>query len=186
MLDADRLVADCRAALAEAPGSHRAVREVIARAVADPAAVLRGLGTPDRAGIHALHRGPHLTILNVVWGPMMTIMPHNHGMWAVIGIYAGGEDNIYWRRLPGESGRLEASGAQALRAGDCVPLGPDIVHSVTNPIPRLTGAIHVYGGDFFAAERSEWDPETLREGPYDVAKAMRLFEDSNAALAARR
>jgi hypothetical protein len=32
---------------------------------------------------------------------------------------------------------------------------------VTNPIPRLTGAIHVYAGDFFAAERSEWDPETL-------------------------
>ena len=29
---------------------------------------------------------------------------------------------------------------------------------------RLTGAIHIYGGDFFAAERSEWDPETLKEG----------------------
>jgi hypothetical protein len=29
-----------------------------------------------------------------------------------------------------------------------------------------TGAIHVYGGDFFGAERSEWDPETLKEGRY--------------------
>jgi hypothetical protein len=54
---------------------------------------------------------------------------------------------------------------------------------VTNPIPRLTGAIHVDGGDFFAVERSEWDPETLREQPYDVAKAIRLFEESNNALA---
>ena len=51
---------------------------------------------------------------------------------------------------------------------------------VTNPIPRLTGAIHVYGGDFFAAERSEWDPENLEERRYDVAKTMRLFEDANA------
>jgi hypothetical protein len=26
---------------------------------------------------------------------------------------------------------------------------------------RVAGAIHVYGDDFFAASRSEWDPETL-------------------------
>jgi hypothetical protein len=42
-----------------------------------------------------------------------------------------------------------------------------IIHSVTNPIRRLTGAIHVYGGDFFHAERSEWDPETLLDERYD-------------------
>jgi predicted metal-dependent enzyme (double-stranded beta helix superfamily) len=63
-------------------------------------------------------------------------------------------------------------------------LGKDIIHSVTNPLARLTGAIHVYAGDFFAAERSEWDPETLAEHPYDVAHTMRLFEESNAALPA--
>lgn len=61
------------------------------------------------------------------------------------------------------------------------PLGPEIIHSVTNPIPRLTGAIHVYGGDFFGAERSEWDPESLVEGPYDAQKTMRCFEEANAA-----
>ena len=47
---------------------------------------------------------------------------------------------------------------------------------MTNPIPRLTGAIHVYGGDFFAAQRSEWDPESLCEKPYDVEKALRMFK----------
>ena len=45
-------------------------------------------------------------------------------------------------------------------------------------------AIHVYGGEFFAAERSEWDPETLAEGRYYVARAMRLFEDANRTAAA--
>jgi hypothetical protein len=52
----------------------------------------------------------------------------------------------------------------------------------------LTGAIHVYGGDFFEAVpiRSEWDPETLVELPYNVEKNMRLFEEANAALAAAR
>jgi predicted metal-dependent enzyme (double-stranded beta helix superfamily) len=184
MFDLDGFVVDCRAALTQ-DGSHRAVREVLARTVAEPATVLRGLGEPRRAGIQKLHHAPDLTVLNVVWGPGMTIMPHNHRMWAVIGVYTGCEDNIFWRRVPGApDGRLEAAGAQALRVRDCVPLGRDLIHSVTNPIPRLTGAIHIYGGDFFAAERSEWDPETLQEGRYDVTKAMRLFEDSNAALAA--
>jgi len=35
---------------------------------------------------------------------------------------------------------------------------------------RVAGAIHVYGGDFFAASRSEWDPETLLEQPFDKEK----------------
>jgi predicted metal-dependent enzyme (double-stranded beta helix superfamily) len=109
----------------------------------------------------------------------MTIMPHNHNMWAVIGIYTGREDNIFWRRLPGGQDKLEAAGAKALSVRDAEPLGNNIIHSVTNPIPRLTGALHVYGGDFFAAERSEWDPETLKEGRYDADKTMRLFEEAN-------
>ena len=181
--DLDRFIADCREAVTRDPG-HKAVREIVARAVADPAAVMRAIGEPRRGQIEKLHVSPQLTVLNLVWGPQMTIQPHNHLMWAVIGIYTGREDNIFWRRLPGDAhGRLEAAGAQALGVGDCVPLGRDIVHSVTNPIPRLTGAIHVYGGDFFAMSRSEWDPETLLEAPLDLARTMRLFEESNARLA---
>jgi predicted metal-dependent enzyme (double-stranded beta helix superfamily) len=178
MFELDRFVADCRAALAQ-DSSHKAVREVVARAVAAPDAVLKGLGEPRRAALAKLHHAPDLTILNVVWGPYMTIMPHNHGMWAVIGVYSGREDNIFWRRLPEERNRVEAAGAKALCVKDAAPLGPDIIHSVTNPIPRLTGAIHVYGGDFFATARSEWDPETLTEGRYNPEKTIRLFEESN-------
>lgn len=174
MFDLDRFVADCKAAVA-ADRSHKLVRDVVACAVSDPAAVLKGLGDPVRGGLTALHQSETLTILNVVWAPKMTIMPHDHRMWAVIGVYTGREDNIFWRRLS-EGNRVEAAGAKALSTRDTEPLGPNIIHSVTNPIDKLTGAIHVYGGDFFAASRSEWDPESLRERPYDVEKAKRLFE----------
>jgi predicted metal-dependent enzyme (double-stranded beta helix superfamily) len=177
MFEIESFVESCRAALAQDAGGHRAVRALLTRSVAEPGAVLAGLGEPQRAGITALHRAADLTILNVVWAPRMTIMPHDHRMWAVIGVYTGGEDNIFWRRLP--NGRVEAAGAQSLRTRDCAVLGKDIVHSVTNPLGRLTGAIHIYGGDFFAAERSEWDPETLSEARYDVEKARRMFEESN-------
>ena len=175
MFDLDRFIADCQAAI-NADDSHKSVQEVVARAVCDPAAVLKGLGEPKAGGIQKLHHSPTLTVLNVIWPPKMTIMPHNHQMWAVIGIYTGREDNIFWRRLEGGDGRgLEAAGAKALSTKDAAPLGTNIIHSVTNPIPRLSGAIHVYGGDFFAAERSEWDPESLREQRFDVERAQKMF-----------
>jgi len=178
MFDLAQLVSDCRAALA-ADKSHRLVREVVARAVSEPVSVLKELGEPKRAAMQTLYYAPNLTILNIVWAPMMTLMPHNHHMWAVIGIYSGREDNIFWRRGLID-GKLEAVGATALCERDAVPLGRNIIHSVTNPIRRLTGAIHVYGGDFFSpAQRSEWDPETLRERPWDPQQAVRRFEEAN-------
>ena len=182
MFDLDRFIADCRDAVAADP-SHKGVREVVARAVAEPGEVLRNFA-PLKAGVHRLYCTPGLTILNVVWPPLMTIMPHDHRMWAVIGIYSGAEDNMYWRRV-GEPGhtKVEAAGARALRTGDVEPLGRDIVHSVTNPIPRLTAAIHVYGGDFYGVERSEWDAETLTERRYDREEHARLFAEADARFA---
>jgi len=179
MFDLDQFIADSRAAKGQ-DASHKSVREVVARAVSDPGAVIKVLGEPKRGEIQTLHRSDDLTILNVIWAPRMTLLPHNHRMWAVIGIYTGREDNIFWRRVPGCPGKVEAAGAKALSAKDAEPLGRDIIHSVTNPIPRLTGAIHVYGGDFFADGRSEWDPETLQEQPYDVSRILRTFEEANA------
>jgi predicted metal-dependent enzyme (double-stranded beta helix superfamily) len=182
VLDLDQFFSDCQAAAA-ADSSHRLVKDVVARAVSDPAGVVAALGEPERAGINVIFRAPKLTILNLIWGPSMTIMPHDHRMWAVIGIYTGREDNVFWRRLPSDAGRdIEAAGAKSLCRGDCTALGADIIHSVTNPIQRLTGAIHVYGGDFLTQERSEWDLESLHERPYDVANARKLFEASNRML----
>ena len=183
MFDLLQFVADCRDALA-ADKSHRYVREVVARAVSDPGTIIAALGEPQLAGLHKLYQSEELTVLNVVWAPMMTIMPHNHRMWAVIGIYTGREDNIFWRRIPDLPGKVEAASAKALSVGQTEPLGSDVIHSVTNPIPRLTGAIHVYGGDFFnPSGRSEWDPETLVEQPFDAERAVRRFEEANRRIA---
>ena len=122
MFDLDQFIADCRSALA-GDRSHKLVREVVARSVSEPAAIIKVLGEPSRGEFKSLYRSPDMTILNIAWAPYMTLMPHNHNMWAVIGIYTGREDNIFWRRLPGERGRLEAAGAKALGRGDAEPLG---------------------------------------------------------------
>jgi len=176
MFELNQFIADCQAARAESR-DHRAIAEIVASVVSTPSAVMQEIGEPTAGGVQKLHHSKDLTILNVVWSPKMTIMPHNHDMWAVIGVYTGREDNIFWRRLPSEAnGRIEAAGARSLGTEDAVPLGKDIIHSVTNPLARLTGAIHVYGGDFFDAHRSEWDPENLLESAYDVEKNMAMFE----------
>jgi len=177
MFNLESFVEDCRAAVQDDP-THRAVAEVMRRAFADPAAITAGLGgAPSKGGIVPIYCSDDLTIINVVWKPGMTIMPHNHEMWAVIGVYGGREDNIFWRRLKDSPDRrIEAAGAKALSTGDVAPLGDNIIHSVTNPIAKLSGAIHVYGGAFFEVERSEWDAENLTEHAYDMAKNRALFE----------
>ena len=177
MLNLENFVQDCRSAV-ELDPSHIGVADLVARAVSDPAGVLAALGEPSAAGVFPIYRSPLVTIVNVVWKPGMTVMPHNHDMWAVIGIYGGREDNIFWRRIKDHpDGLIEAAGAKALATGQSTPLGRDIIHSVTNPISRLSGAIHVYGGDFFDADQSEWDSETLTEHKRDMAKVRAMFVD---------
>ena len=177
MFDTERFIADCRGAVGSGSSG---VLEIVSRAVSAPGEIIRALGEPQRAGVQVLHKSPELTILNFVWGPEMSQIPHDHQIWAVIGIYTGREDNIFWRRpAGGPMGRIEAAGAKAISEREAVPLGRDIIHSVLNPIPRLTGAIHVYGGDFFAVTRSQWDPERLMEEPFDVDRLFARFDESN-------
>src|SRR5258707_12967146 len=122
MFDIDRSAADCRAALAER-GSD-AIREVVRRAVCEPGEIIAALGEQPSAFADILVRAPDLTILNVVWGSRQWTSPHNHHHHAIIGMYGGGEDNIYWRRLPEDTkGRVERQGAPRFATGGvwCAP-----------------------------------------------------------------
>jgi predicted metal-dependent enzyme (double-stranded beta helix superfamily) len=176
--DVERFIDACRASVAAGDG-QAAVRELIAEAVSDPAAVASAMGDPEHAGLATLYRAPDLTVLNAEWAPWMCLKPHNHNMWSVVGVYSGREDNIFWRRV---ERTIEAAGARSLAGGDVTTLGRDIIHSVTNPIGKMTRAIHVYGGDFFAPvePRSEWDPETLVERPWNMEETRRLFAEAEA------
>jgi predicted metal-dependent enzyme (double-stranded beta helix superfamily) len=178
MFEIDELVAACRDAVREAQ-PQLAVRDVLERVVSEPAAVLEGLPA-ERAGAVALHAAPDLTVLHVVWAPGMRIRAHDHLMWAAIGLYAGQEDNAFYRRA---DGHMVPAGGQEVRAGDVLLLGADAVHGVTNPLRSYTAAIHVYGGDLTTRTgRIEWDEEAQREVPYDFAATQRYFEVANAAI----
>jgi hypothetical protein len=180
MFDLDTLVASCHAALTE-PEPRRAVREILLGTLRRATEVAAVLGKPA-GGVDVIFSSAELTVLNVVWAPRMSIYPHDHRMWAVIGIYGGAEDNTLFRRAP--DGIVKA-GTRELRERDMFALGPDAIHSVNNPMQRFTGSIHVYGGDFVHQPRSQWDPDTLMEQPYDATQVRRLFAEANAEWAAQ-
>jgi predicted metal-dependent enzyme (double-stranded beta helix superfamily) len=94
MFDLARFIAECEAAIVT-DGHRNAVREVLTAAISDPAGIISALGEPRRAGDKVLHRSPRLTILHIVWPPSFTQTPHNHLLWAEIGVYSGREDNIF-------------------------------------------------------------------------------------------
>ena len=177
--DVDRFVEDIKNARTETDGRY-AVEEILHRTVAQPRAVLASLGERP-AGIYPIHRSDNLTILNVVWAPLMVLLPHNHNMWASIGIYSGREDNIIWEQ---DGSQVTATRAASLAEKDVFGLPADAIHSVTNPIGRLTGAIHIYGGDFFAPGRSEWDAEGLTERPWDLDAVRGEFDKAAARFSA--
>jgi predicted metal-dependent enzyme (double-stranded beta helix superfamily) len=175
MLNLDRFVADCRATLTQST-PELATKEILERTVASPSEVEAALGTPREGKISVLHHDRDLTILNVIWTPGMAIYPHNHRMWAVIGLYGGREDNTFYRRSPGG---LQVAGGKQLETGSVAVLGQSIIHAVANPLRVFTGAIHIYGGDFFGTPRSEWDRETLQEQPFNIERARKMFADAN-------
>jgi predicted metal-dependent enzyme (double-stranded beta helix superfamily) len=172
----DEIVARCQGAL----GEHTpvlAVRDALDELVADPRALEQALGPVDTGGITTLHNEPDLTVLQVAWTPGMALNPHEHRMWAVIALYGGQEDNTFYRRVPGG---LAPTGGRQLATGEVLVLGDDVVHSVTNSRREFAVALHVYGGDFFSVERSEWDFDTYQERPRDLGRTRRLFEEANA------
>ena len=177
MFDKDRFIEECLAALTErAP--NLAVQQIVSRTMSEPGEVTRAFGEPTEAGTQVVYRADDLTILRVVWAPLMKIYPHDHRTWAVIGIEGGQEDNAFYRRRKDEPG-LEQVNARSIAESETLSLGADAIHAVTNPRRKFTSAIHVYGGDFFAIPRSEWDTPAAPEQPYSIERAMRTFSEAN-------
>jgi predicted metal-dependent enzyme (double-stranded beta helix superfamily) len=174
MFDTEAFVASCVAARGESE-PRLAIKEILSEAMSRPADLAAAL-PPERARATALHVSDDLTVINVVWAPGMSFNPHDHRMWAAIGLYTGGEDNTFFRR-DGQS--LVESGGKELRPRDVCVLGADAVHAVTNSTRDFAGAIHVYGGNFFTTSRSEWTGTPYEEQPYDVERTLAYFEAAN-------
>lgn len=171
MFQVDSFVKSCQG---QAPST---VKELLAEALRDPESITQALaatGSGKNVGEGAMgdlliYRSPDLTVLKAAVPAGFKSPPHNHLMWAVIGVYDGQENNFFYRRS-GET--LETAGGRELRVSDVLVLGTDAIHAIANPLERTSFAIHVYGGDLPGAPRRMWNPETLQEEPFEYQRMM--------------
>jgi predicted metal-dependent enzyme (double-stranded beta helix superfamily) len=161
MFDLDELVKGCSDAVAAGEGPL-AVKELLEQAMARTEQ-LAAIAGQAPVGLNFVYRGPELTVINAVWPPHVSLAPHNHCMWAVIGVYGGEENNAFYRR---EGASITPSGGRRLRPRDVLVLGRDAIHAVSNTGHAYCGAVHVYGGDFLGVARSQWNA-ALEEQPFD-------------------
>jgi predicted metal-dependent enzyme (double-stranded beta helix superfamily) len=124
-----------------------------------------------------LFRSDDLLVLNATLPPHFISGSHDHRMWAVIGIYEGQENNVFYKRSPT---RLEEVNRREVPAGEAILLGADVIHAVANPFDSTTLGLHVYGGDLLAAERSMWNPCTGEELRYELPQFFRWCKELSA------
>jgi hypothetical protein len=186
MFDLEAFIEECRRLVGE-PHAPRLALERMRQVMNRPDEVAPAV-PPLAAGKGALdaplYRSRELTVLNVALRPGHLSVPHDHRMWAVIGIYEGEEANTFYRR---SDGGLAESNRRTIRTGEAILLGEDVVHAIENPLATATRGLHVYGGDLLGAARSMWDPKTGREHPYDVPRfyawSRELAQSRKAAAA---
>lgn len=130
------------------------------------------LGTAQRSTYEALYRGSDLLVLHGVVPPTpKPVDPHDHRMWAVIGVYHGQEDNQLYART--DDAALEPIERFSVSAGEIRSLDSSTIHSVQAAGGQYLGAVHVYGGDLFGTPRSAWRDGV--EQPNDESAMPALF-----------
>ena len=161
MFDPEVFVSECQAARTTADPVG-AVGKVVGTTIADGGAIDAVLGAALTGEEQALFSSEDLTVQRILWPGGMFTPPHEHRMWAVIGVYRGEELNRFYERTPQG---LKECGQRAVGRGDVLVLDSDTIHSVENPHHEITGGVHVYGGDIRGIDRSAWGPDG-REVPF--------------------
>lgn len=162
----------CQTASGAADASAQ-LEQLLREAVQDPEGMASALsGYSGTANLEDLivFRSDKLTLMHVVAPPGFTAAPHNHNLWSVVAVYDGQEDNHYFERQ-GDS--LAETGAVSVVAPDVVHNPEETIHSIHNPRETPLRALHAYGGDLLGTERSNWDPATHAESPFEWSKVAK-------------
>ncbi|MEM7567320.1 MAG: hypothetical protein AAF321_08830 [Pseudomonadota bacterium] len=150
----DGFVANARKAAA-ADDPVAATCTTLARAL-DAAALAGPIDTP--ADETLLYEDDTISVWHERFRPDEELPPHDHGMVAVLGVYAGREANRLWRR----EGGWRAGGTLVLAPREFHLFGPDDVHSVQALDGQPSFGLHVYLGALTRVTRSlyDWDDGT--------------------------
>jgi predicted metal-dependent enzyme (double-stranded beta helix superfamily) len=172
MFDAEFFVRECQSALTT-PDPVNTVRTLVTTVIGDSLSI-------EGDGYEVLFSSQDLTILRIPWPPGLVTSAHEHRMWAVIGVYRGGELNHFYERTPDG---LNKCGERAVACGEVLALDADVIHAVENPHRAVTAGLHVYGGDILGIERSAWGPDGREISFRDDSSSFLALSESIKDLA---
>lgn len=162
------VVNECKQAL-EATDPKSSIEAAVLKAAKDPAvanAIAKRTKFSNLQDL-AIHRSERLTLLAGALPPGFVASPHNHNLWSVVGVCSGQEDNQFYERT-GDG--LRQIGEVSVVGPGVIANDADVIHSIRNPLDTPLVALHAYAGDLFGVPRSNWDPKTNEEVPFDWQK----------------
>src|SRR5438128_10854555 len=93
--EVDEFVIECRGALADTD-PRAALKAVVEQSVRHGPSLATRVPAAIRDAGGLVHYSPELTVLWIEWPPGMYDPPHDHGTWAVVGVYAGEESSVLY------------------------------------------------------------------------------------------
>jgi predicted metal-dependent enzyme (double-stranded beta helix superfamily) len=156
----DELIRSC-----SGPWRTSAARVAVQHTLRSLSELRRPAGSP----LNLVYCDDHLTVLIGWWRPGLRLDPHDHHLPLVAGVFRGSEENTFYRR--NSSSGLRVTRVRSLQAGQTLSMGLKGIHAVANTTSKYVGVIQVYGGNLFAMERSEFDPVTMEERPFNAKRA---------------
>ena len=166
--DPDRFVEACISA-SEDSDPLSAVRDVVLRAVSEPGALDTAFPVPlaDDEDDGVLYRAADLLVASAIFPPRFCTGIHEHRVPAVIGVWAGHENNHLFER---SHRGLRSLGVQRVDVGEALTLSADAIHDVHTAETSHSAALHVYLGDITAIPRSYWDDADSEPVPFDLER----------------
>ncbi len=161
----DTFLDSCRAAIG---AGADAVHGVVADAVRDHERFAAAAYARPKPWFFAADDA--MTVFFTEGRPGNASAPHDHGSWAVVGCFQGAEES--WWHLTAPDGALQPAGGGVLRAGDAHQLPANAIHAVMNRWDQPNGIVHVYPGNFLAADRHIWDPVTFERHPAGLTEPL--------------
>jgi predicted metal-dependent enzyme (double-stranded beta helix superfamily)/catechol 2,3-dioxygenase-like lactoylglutathione lyase family enzyme len=161
----NQLLNDTRQAI---DSGQDAVSQVLRSALSDHERLGAAIRTRSKPWFFAADEA--ITIFCTEGRPGNASSPHDHGSWSVLGCFDGSEES-WWHQTDETSG-LRHVGSGVLRAGEAHALPADAIHAVMNRWDTPNGIIHIYQGNFLAAERHIWDPVTHARSPASLSEPL--------------
>ena len=168
----NELARQCRESI-DSGGGHAEILVLVRRALAGAGDVL-----PQEEIDRIVYRSSDLLVVSLAQPAYGNTPIHSHGIWCVIGVASGNEDNAFYSR---NLGGLVETGRIRLSAGNSIALGSDVIHKIRNPDGAQSQVVHIYGGDLLSASRSMWSPHTMQESKLEQAQFEAWCEELTAA-----